>query len=83
MNPDSAPADVIALLLDQMDRLSFSSRIAVGPDQAAELLSISRDSFERHVQHELRWIRRGRRKLVLVSDLRAWAERNAARTLEP
>jgi hypothetical protein len=57
--------------------------IAVGPDQAAELLSISRDHFERHVQHDLRWIRRGRRKLVLVSDLREWAERNAARTLEP
>jgi excisionase family DNA binding protein len=60
-----------------------TERITVGPDQAAALLSISRDTFDRHIQHELRWIRRGRRKLVLVSDLREWAERNAARTLEP
>jgi excisionase family DNA binding protein len=57
--------------------------ITVGPEQAAALLSISRDTFDRHVQHELRWIRRGRRKLVPVRDLEEWAERNAARTLEP
>jgi hypothetical protein len=55
--------------------------IAVGPVDAALMLGISRDHLERHIAHELRWIRRGRRKLVLVSDLRAWAEKNAARLL--
>lgn len=63
--------------------VDIPNRIAVGPDEAAALLSISRDSLERNVQHELKWIRRGRRKLVLVSELKAWAEANAARTLEP
>lgn len=55
--------------------------IAVGPEKAAQLLDMSRDHLERHIAHELRWIRRGRRKLVLVKDLHAWAEANAARTL--
>jgi excisionase family DNA binding protein len=57
--------------------------IAVGPEQAALMLSVSRDHLERYIAHELRWIRCGRRKLVLVSDLHAWAEGNAARTVEP
>jgi excisionase family DNA binding protein len=57
--------------------------ITVGPREAAAMLGVSRDHLDKHIQHELRWIRRGRRKLVLVSDLREWAERNAARTLEP
>jgi hypothetical protein len=59
----------------------YPDRIAVGPGPAAELLDMSRDHFERFVQDDLRWIRKGRRKLVLVSDLRKWAEQNAARTL--
>jgi excisionase family DNA binding protein len=56
--------------------------IAVGPEQAAQMLSVSRDHLERFIARDLRWIRCGRRKLVLVSDLHAWAEGNAARTLE-
>jgi hypothetical protein len=55
--------------------------IAVGVDQAAAMLDLSRDHFERHIAHELRWIRRGRRKLVLVADLHRWANENAERVL--
>jgi hypothetical protein len=55
--------------------------IAVGAQDAAAMLGISRDHFERHVATELRWIRRGRRKLVLVADLQRWAEQAAERVL--
>jgi hypothetical protein len=56
--------------------------IAVGPQGAAELLSVSRDFFDEHIGPELRWIRRGRKKLVTVRELEAWAERNSAFTLD-
>ena len=43
---------------------------------------MSVDSFERHVQSELRLIRRGPLRLVPVRELERWLEANAARTLE-
>lgn len=55
--------------------------LTVGPEDAAAMLGVSRDHLERHIAQELRWIRRGRRKLVLVRDLEAWAEANAERAL--
>lgn len=56
--------------------------LAVPPDRAAEMLSMSRDSFDRYVRDELRLIRRGRLVLVPVSEIAAWVERSAARTLD-
>jgi hypothetical protein len=53
--------------------------LAVGPDRAAELLDMSRDHFERHVAHELRCIRRGRRKLYAIAELSRWLEREGTR----
>jgi hypothetical protein len=44
---------------------------------------MSLDSFERHVQPELRIVRRGRMRLVPARELERWLERSAARTLEP
>jgi hypothetical protein len=41
------------------------------------------DSFERHVQPEVRIIRRGRMRLIPVRDLERWADENAALTLDP
>jgi hypothetical protein len=42
---------------------------------------MSRDSFDRHVAHELRLIRRGRLVLIPVAELERWADREASRTL--
>jgi hypothetical protein len=56
------------------------SPIAVGPEAAAALLSCSRDYFDLHIAPELRWIRRGRKKLVTIRELESWAERNSALT---
>ena len=58
-------------------------RLALGPDEAARALGVSRDFLDEHIACELRWIRRGRRKLVSVRELEQWLERSAARTLEP
>ena len=52
--------------------------IAVRREDAAAALGMSLDSFERFVQPELRLIRRGRLRLVLVRSLEEWAEQNAA-----
>ena len=40
-------------------------------------LGMSLDSFERHVQPELRLIRRGKLRLVPVAELERWANENA------
>ena len=58
-------------------------RLALGPDEAAAALGVSRDYLDEHIGSELRWVRRGRRKLVAVVELERWLERSAARTLEP
>lgn len=50
--------------------------------EAAEALGISIDSFERHVQPELRVIRRGRMRLVPLRELERWATENASLTLD-
>jgi hypothetical protein len=62
--------------------LSPVPRVALTRREAAAALGISVDSFERHVQPELRLIRRGRMRLVPVSELERWASENATLTLD-
>ena len=57
-------------------------RLAYTRSQAAEALGVSRDFLDEHVGPELRWIRRGRRKLVAVAELERWLADSGARTLE-
>lgn len=57
-------------------------RLALTRAEAADALGISVDTFERHVQPEIRVIRRGRLRLIPVAELEAWVDRNAARTLD-
>jgi hypothetical protein len=54
-------------------------RLALGPMQAAAALGVSHDFFREHVAPELRWVRRGRKKLVSVRELERWLEMSAAR----
>jgi hypothetical protein len=56
-------------------------RIALTREEAAAALGMSLDSFERHVQPELRMIRRGKLRLVPVTELQRWADSAAERTL--
>lgn len=53
-------------------------RLVLSIDEAANALSVSRDSFERHVMAELRLVRVGRRLLVPVQELEHWIEREMA-----
>ena len=50
--------------------------------EAAQALGVSCDYFTDHIAADLRWVRRGRKKLVAVAELERWSERNAVRTLE-
>ena len=56
-------------------------RIALTPAEAAVSIGSSAEFFREHVDHELRWIRRGRKRFVPVSELERWADRNAETTL--
>jgi excisionase family DNA binding protein len=56
-------------------------RLAYSPDEAAAALGVSRDYLDEHVAHELRWVRRGRRKFVAVTELERWLDSAAERTL--
>ena len=52
-------------------------RVALSRQEAAVALGMSLDSFERHVQPELRLIRRGKLRLVPLVELERWAIENA------
>lgn len=50
-------------------------RVVLTRQEAAASLGISLDSFERHVQPDLKVIRRGGLRLVAVLELERWAEK--------
>ncbi len=45
-------------------------------------LGVSVDFLEDHVMHELRIVRRGRRRLIPVRELERWLEENSMRVLD-
>lgn len=57
-------------------------RLALTRAEAATALGMSLDSFERHVQPDLRLVRRGKLRVVPVSELERWLERNAEAVLD-
>jgi hypothetical protein len=52
-------------------------RVALSRQEAAASLGMSLDSFGRHVQPELKLIRRGKLRLIPVVELERWAIENA------
>jgi hypothetical protein len=56
--------------------------LAYKRSEAARLLGLSLDSFERYVQPEVRLVRRGSIRLVPRTELVRWLERNSERVLE-
>ena len=53
-------------------------RIALTPAEAAAAIGVGPDFFDENVAPELRLIRRGRKRLVPVSELERWAMESAA-----
>jgi hypothetical protein len=56
-------------------------RVALTPAEAAEAIGCSAEFLREHVDHDLRWIRRGRKQFVPVVELERWDEANAEATL--
>jgi hypothetical protein len=56
-------------------------RLAVTRAEAARALGVSINSFERHVQPELKIVRRGKLRLIPVREIERWLEENAEWTL--
>ena len=59
-----------------------ATRLTLSVEEASAALGVSRDYFDKHVIHELRVIRVGRRILVPTSELGRWIEHSAARLLD-
>jgi excisionase family DNA binding protein len=57
-------------------------RVCLTPPEAAAALGVGPDFFTEHVQPEVRVVRRGRKRLIPVSELQRWAEENSQRVLE-
>jgi hypothetical protein len=58
-------------------------RLALTKREAATALGMSVDSFERHVQPELRVVRRGKLRLFALGEIERWLRENGAKTTEP
>jgi hypothetical protein len=56
-------------------------RLALNQQEAAAALGVSPDFFQQHLRHELRCVRRGRRRLYPVGELQRWLDDNASRAL--
>ena len=55
-------------------------RLPVKPDDAAEMLGVSRDYLDEHIKPELRIVRRGSTIILIpVAELERWLEKSAAR----
>jgi excisionase family DNA binding protein len=55
-----------------MSTTAPAPRIALTPAEAAQALGVSEHYLREHISHELAWIRRGRKRLVSVSELERW-----------
>lgn len=75
--PVAAPGSVVSTPLV----VGAVPRVALSREEAAASLGISIDSFERHVQPDVRLIRRGRLRLVPLCELERWAAEQAEPTL--
>jgi hypothetical protein len=56
-------------------------RLAFTAMEAPVVLGVSDDFFREHIAGELRWVRRGSKKLVAARELEAWLDREGERTL--
>ena len=57
-------------------------RLALTPPEAAAALGMGLTSFKKYVQPQVRIVRRGKLRVIPVSELERWAEENAERVLE-
>jgi hypothetical protein len=63
-------------------RREATPRLALTRAEAAAALGMSINSFERHVQPELRLVRRGSLRLIPVREIERWLAENADLAVE-
>ena len=56
-------------------------RLALTPAESAAAFGVGPDFFDKHIRPDLRVIRRGSKRLYLVTELQRWGEENAERVL--
>ncbi len=56
-------------------------RLALSITEACGVLGVSHDFWHEHIAPDVRIVRRGRRKIVPVDELRRWLDSNAERAL--
>lgn len=61
--------------------MSVIARIALTPEEAAEAIGVGRTFLYEEVLPEVRVVRRGRKRLIPISELADWVERNASRVV--
>jgi hypothetical protein len=54
-------------------------RLALSVEEACQALGVSWDFWQEHIAHDVRIVRRGRKKLVPVVELERWLRENAER----
>jgi len=57
-------------------------RVALTPPEAAAAMGVGPDFFDAEICPELKVIRRGRKRLIPLTELERWTNENATRTLE-
>jgi len=62
------------------ERARSVPRLALTKSEAAAAIGVSVDFFDDHVAHELRCVRRGRRRLYPMREIERWLEQEAERT---
>jgi hypothetical protein len=67
---------------ESAQRLRRAPRLALTRQEAAAALGMSINSFERHVQPELRLVRRGKLRLIPVHEIERWLDENSDAALE-
>ncbi len=82
---DYRPRPVVdpAQLAAEIAKAAAVPRKALNIEEAASSLGVSVDYFKEHIAPELRIARRGRRKLVPISELDRWLDEAATFALPP
>jgi excisionase family DNA binding protein len=61
----------------RIDRRPTPPRLGLTVAEAAQAVGMSESSFKRHVQPELRIVRRGSLRIIPLSEVERWLEHNA------
>lgn len=78
--PECSPTEGVAYA--RAHAASPIPRLALTAMEAPQALGVSWDFFREHIAGELRWVRRGSKKLVSLRELERWLDENGARVLE-